>query len=241
MSIFVSKECINRLLHDVREIINNPLDSHGIYYVHDDTDMLKGYAMIVGPQDTPYFGGYYLFELFYPPEYPHKPPKVLFSTNADNVRFNPNLYVNGKVCISLLNTWRGEQWTSCQTITTILLTLCTILNENPLMNEPGLYIHHPDIINYNEIIQYSNFEIAIYYLLTKNSNIYLPYFDYFYNIMREIFINNYDKYLSIIENKMNIYDKPKLISVGIYSLSRKIDYVRISELLNEAKLYIENC
>ena len=46
----------------------------------------------------------------YPTEYPFKPPKVTYKTNDGFTRFNPNLYKNGKVCISLLNTWQGEQW-----------------------------------------------------------------------------------------------------------------------------------
>ena len=117
----ISKDTISRLLKDVRQMIKHPLTDNNIYYIHDDTDILKGYALIIGPSDTPYFGGFYFFELHYPADYPHSPPIVIYSTNGENVRFNPNLYVTGKVCISILNTWRGEQWTSCQTISTILL------------------------------------------------------------------------------------------------------------------------
>ena len=122
MTTFISKETINRLLKDVRSIIKSPLTEQGIYYVHDDSDMLKGYAMIVGPSDTPYFGGFYFFEFSYPTDYPHSPPKLKYCTNGNGIRFNPNLYVCGKVCVSLLNTWKGDQWTSCQTISTVLLT-----------------------------------------------------------------------------------------------------------------------
>ena len=46
-----------------------------------------------------------------------------------------NLYKNGKVCISLLNTWQGEQWSSCQNISTILLNLVALLNNTPLLND----------------------------------------------------------------------------------------------------------
>ena len=42
MTTFISKETMNRLLKDVKQIIKNPLIDQGIYYVHDDTDMLKG-------------------------------------------------------------------------------------------------------------------------------------------------------------------------------------------------------
>jgi len=59
MSVIISKETINRLLKDIKQIIKNPLVDEGIYYIHDDTDMMKGYAMIIGPTDTPYFGGFY--------------------------------------------------------------------------------------------------------------------------------------------------------------------------------------
>ena len=46
-------------------IFKNPLTDNGIYYCHDEEDILKGYAMIMGPEGTPYFGGYYFFEFSY--------------------------------------------------------------------------------------------------------------------------------------------------------------------------------
>ena len=62
MANIISKESVHRLLLDVRQIMKNPLEDNGIYYSHDETDMLRGYAMIVGPSDTPYFGGFYFFK-----------------------------------------------------------------------------------------------------------------------------------------------------------------------------------
>ena len=69
------------------------------------------------PTDTPYTGGVYEFDILFPvkaPGYPSVPPKVKFrTTGAGSVRFNPNLYNDGKVCLSLLGTWDGapgEQW-----------------------------------------------------------------------------------------------------------------------------------
>ena len=52
-SLVISKETISRLIKDVKEIIKNPLESHGIYYKHDEEDLLKGKALIIGPQGTP--------------------------------------------------------------------------------------------------------------------------------------------------------------------------------------------
>ena len=111
-----------RLLKDVIYISKNPLTNQGIYYIHDIDSIKKGYALIIGAEETIYSHGMYFFEFNYPNDYPFSPPKVTYLTNGDRVRFNPNLYRTGKVCVSILNTWSGPQWSSCQTISSILLT-----------------------------------------------------------------------------------------------------------------------
>ena len=141
--LFISKETQKRLLKDVADIMRNNLSNQGIYYIHDEENILKGYAMIFGPKDTPYENGVYFFNFKFPYNYPYQPPKLEYLTNNGKTRFNPNLYRSGKVCLSLLNTWKGEQWTSCQTIRSILLTLVTVLNEHPLINEPGIKMSSP--------------------------------------------------------------------------------------------------
>ena len=140
-------------------------------------NILKGYALIIGPSETPYFGGNYFFQFNYPTDYPHSPPKVTYCTNDGRIRFNPNLYKEGKVCVSILNTWRGEQWTSCQTISTVLLTLCTLLCKNPLLNEPGVTKGHRDIHNYNEIIEFANLNVAVADIVQRKKGVYMPFFE----------------------------------------------------------------
>lgn len=236
MTTFISKETMNRLLKDVKQIIKNPLTEQGIYYVHDDTDMLKGYAMIVGPSETPYFGGFYFFEFTYPNDYPHSPPKVKYCTNGNDIRFNPNLYKCGKVCVSLLNTWRGEQWTSCQSISTVLLTLCTLLCKDPLLNEPGVLKGHRDIHSYNEIIEYSNISIAVCDIVRKKKGVYLPFFENFYPYVKENFNKNYDKLLEFAQKKMtdnNVQNKTFI--TGFYNMNVQIYYDDVILKLNEAK------
>lgn len=47
--------------------------------------------------------GLFVFDIFFPREYPRVPPLLSFmTTGGGQVRFNPNLYVDGKVCLSLL-------------------------------------------------------------------------------------------------------------------------------------------
>ena len=240
MTTFVTKETISRLLKDVKQILKNPLTENGIYYIHDDTDMLKGYALIIGPSDTPYFGGNYFFELNYPVDYPHSPPKVKYWTNANNIRFNPNLYVCGKVCVSLLNTWRGDQWTSCQTISTVLLTLCTLLCSNPLLNEPGVGKAHNDMSSYNEIIEFANIDIAVCDIVEKKESVFMPFFENFYPFIKENFIKNYDKLLEIA-NKKNEEFKNTAVNfrTGYYSMNVNVDYSKVIHRIQSCKEIVE--
>ena len=218
----------SRLLKDVKQIIRNPLTDNGIYYIHDDTNMLKGYALIIGPEDTPYFGGNYFFELTYPEDYPYSPPSVRYCTNGDNIRFNPNLYKCGKVCISLLNTWRGDQWTSCQNISSVLLTLCTLLCKDPLLNEPGIRRDHVDFKNYNRIIEYANLKIAVCDIVNKK---YEPVFDSFYPFIKENFIKNYDKLL--IKCKEKEKEPDAILTTSLYNMTVEMKYKRLVTRLED--------
>jgi len=156
----LSRETVHRLVKDVAELIKHPLTEHGIYYQHNEQDMLRGKALILGQSETPYFGGFYFFDFEFPLDYPFSPPKVLFQTQGENIRFHPNLYPCGKVCLSLLNTWRGEQWTSCQTISSLLLSLCCLFSAEPFLHEPGVFAQHPEFSAYQEIITFKNFDLA---------------------------------------------------------------------------------
>lgn len=240
MTTFIRKETMQRLLKDVRQIIKSPLTDQGIYYIHDDVDMMKGYAMIVGPSDTPYFGGFYFFEFTYPADYPHNPPKVKYCTNGGNIRFNPNLYCCGKVCISLLNTWRGDQWTSCQTISTVLLTLCTLLCTDPLLNEPGVNIIDQNVEKYTNIINFSNINIAVCDIVTKKKGVYQPFFDNFYPFIIECFNNNYNKLVEFSEKQLSEkFTKPETIYISYYSMNVSIDYTYIINKLKETKQFVD--
>lgn len=159
----LNKETIKRIASDVKNLLNNKtiLENENIYYKHSENNLLNGYALIIGNEDTPYKYGYYFFKFDFPDNYPFSPPKVTFLTNDGKMRFNPNYYTCGKVCLSLLNTWKGDGWTSCQTIYSILIVLANVLSNNPLLNEPGINITNPNLGNYNFLVEYKNYEFAI--------------------------------------------------------------------------------
>lgn len=100
-------------------------------------------VFITGPEGTPYHNGIFEFHMYYPNDYPNSNPLInLMTTGNGSVRFNPNLYNCGKVCLSLLGTWRGEQGESWNPdISTTLQVLISIqsliLIEEPYFNEPG--------------------------------------------------------------------------------------------------------
>jgi ubiquitin-protein ligase len=97
--------------------------------------------MIAGPENTPYAGGLFEFDCFLPIRYPNSPPLInLCTTGGGRVRFNPNLYNCGKVCLSLLGTWAGspeENWQPRKsTLLQVLVSIQSmILVEAPYFNE----------------------------------------------------------------------------------------------------------
>jgi len=100
-------------------------------------DVIK--ALITGPEGTPYHNGCFLFDIFLGPSYNQSPPSVKFmTTNGGKFRFNPNLYADGKVCLSLLGTWQGPGWVSGKsTLLQVLISIQSmILCDEPYLNEP---------------------------------------------------------------------------------------------------------
>lgn len=210
-----------RLMKDVKDILKEPLEDNGIYYKHDESNILKGYILIIGPSDTPYEYGNYLFDVEYPYNYPMNPPKITFMSNSDNIRMNPNLYRNGKVCISILNTWSGDQWSSCQTIKTVLLTLLTIFNDKPLLNEPGILESSSDFKPYNSIITYKNFDITMNGIITKN--VAKTLYNIFKDDINNNFLKNYESIIKSIDRHINNYRR--IESTNLYNMKNiLIDY-----------------
>ncbi|GJJ07550.1 hypothetical protein Clacol_001752 [Clathrus columnatus] len=101
-------------------------------------DIIK--CLIIGPEGTPYQNGCYLFDIFLGPSYNQSPPSVKYmTTGGGKYRFNPNLYADGKVCLSLLGTWSGPGWVPGKsTLLQVLISIQSmILCEEPYLNEPG--------------------------------------------------------------------------------------------------------
>jgi len=225
----LTSQSVQRLAKDVKYIKNNPLTN--IYYKHDEENILFGYALIIGKEGTPYEYGYYLFKFEFPENYPFQPPNVKFLTNDGVIRFNPNLYTNGLICLSILNTWKGDGWTSCQTIHSILLVLSSILNEKPLLNEPGVCEYNINIEMYNTLIFYKNIEFAI----LKQFEIIMDFIEK-ENILYKFKLEIYDNF---IKNKLKIYDNIKKIKLNKIYDNNEVNFFMYKMIikLNSEKLY----
>ncbi|XP_062126380.1 baculoviral IAP repeat-containing protein 6 isoform X3 [Drosophila sulfurigaster albostrigata] len=121
-----------------------PLSYSSSVFVRCDTDRLDIMkVLITGPADTPYANGCFEFDVFFPPDYPNLPMLInLETTGRHSVRFNPNLYNDGKVCLSVLNTWHGrpeEKWNAqTSSFLQVLVSIQSlILVPEPYFNEPG--------------------------------------------------------------------------------------------------------
>lgn len=228
-NIIISLTAQKRLLKDISDIIRKPLTADGIYYIHDEDNILKGYALLIGPSETCYQDGMYLFSFHFPVDYPYSPPIVKFHTHDGVTRFHPNLYRNGKVCLSLLNTWKGEQWTSTQTIRSILLTLISIFNNNPLINEPGFSKHNIYCEPYRQSIEFANYKTAILNILTKKS---LPdHFYGFFPIIKTIIGERKNNILDRIDTLSKNIPTSKSVYVKVYNMTTILNYKKLKEKL----------
>lgn len=123
--------------------------------------------LMTGPPNTPYAYGIYIFDSYTDHMYPLTPPYLQF-INTSGLRINPNLYGNGKVCLSLLGTYIGpkphesEKWNpTLSSLYQILISIQShIFVNNPYFNEPGFEKLQGTAEgdrksqNYNEYIQY---------------------------------------------------------------------------------------
>ena len=219
-----------RIMADIKNLRKNEeLIKCGIHVKFNEYNIYNAQAMILGPADTPYEKGFYFFDINFPSDYPMNPPKVKFCTLDGHIRFNPNLYACGKVCLSIIGTWSGPGWTSCLTLSTVLVSIQSLLNENPITNEPG-FEKEPLMgeisKTYNKVIAYNNIRVSVIKMLEKTPFI----FDDFQPIM----VNYFNKYIDFYKKYIdeNMYNHMKPYSTRIYSMNGVYDIKYLEDIIN---------
>ena len=177
----VSENKVLRLVGEFANLQNSlPIEFTNSIFVRvdkDNMDYMK--AIIFGSEGTPYSSGAFLFDIHFGNNYPNSPPSVaITSTGNGSVRFNPNLYSTGKVCLSLLGTWsgsQGENWDpKISTVYQVLLSIQSIIMSDLVyFNEPG----HEDQLGtpegnqlnegYSNIVRYNNIRVCMIDMIKK--------------------------------------------------------------------------
>ncbi|KAJ9595540.1 hypothetical protein L9F63_013305, partial [Diploptera punctata] len=203
-TVAASNHCILRIKRDMMSIYNEP--PPGLFVVPDEKDMTIIHALITGSFDTPYEGGFFYFLVRCPPDYPIRPPRVkLMTTGAGTVRFNPNLYKCGKICLSILGTWTGPSWSPAQSLSSVLISIQSLLNEKPYHNEPGFERERcpGDVVRYNDIIQHETLRVAVCGMLENETCLAIP--EALHEIMEKTFLEFYDCYESAVKKKLHLH------------------------------------
>lgn len=109
------------------------------------SDLFKWEGTIIGPENSPYFGGIFQLEILFPMEYPFKPPKIRFKTKI----YHCNISDKGEICLDILK----DNWSPALTISKILLSICSLLTDaNP--DDPLVPSIANQLINNKEVHDY---------------------------------------------------------------------------------------
>jgi ubiquitin-protein ligase len=223
---------IMRIMNDIVDFNESKPD--GIFLYIDKKNIMKQYSLIIGPENTPYFGGFFFFEIEYPSDYPKKSPIVNFLTIDKNVRFNPNLYEAGKVCLSILGTWSGPSWSPVMNIRLILDSIRSLLGSFPIQNEPGFDNIKPDDIKsmeYNQYLIYHTYNVAIIDVINNK-------FEYVSKLFKKDLDNEFNKnkkkLLDDLLSYENIYGNSEVESRIYFMKKMKLNF---TELLDKFKKF----
>lgn len=230
----MNKSALMRIMNDIVDFNENKPE--GIYLYFDKKNIKTQFALIMGPDETPYFGGYFFFEIIYPDEYPKNSPKVRLLTTDKDVRFNPNLYEDGKVCLSILGTWAGPSWTPVMNIRLVLDSIRSLMGHFPVKNEPGLENIKPDDIismEYNQYLIYNTYRVAIIDVL---NNKFASVSDFFKNEIGTEIIKNHKKLLDNLLSYEHIYGNAELEKRIYFMKKTKINFSSIVELFSKINI-----
>jgi ubiquitin-protein ligase len=220
---------IRRITLDVKKVME--VTDGGLFWIHDDDRVNHGWAVVCAYDDTPYYGGAFCFEVTFPDNYPFEPPMFNYLTNDGRTRFNPNLYKNGKVCLSLLNTWQGEPWSGVQSLLSVLQCIQTaVINQDPLVNEPGhtacTNAKHPEVEIYNRMVFHATLETAILGQLSEPPAYLVPVYD----AVKAWALKAVPTLIAKARKLADTYDG-RIESVNFYSMTVKYRFAELADKL----------
>ena len=157
----LSKSALKRVQRDLQQVSTS--ENPGLLVCIDDKDVRTVHAIILGPDATPYSFAPFIFRVQFPADYATTSPKVrLLTTHDGAVRMGPNLYAEGKVCLSILGTWNGPGWLPTMTLESTLINLQALLHPDPLILEPGYENEAADVrASYCVAVEHEVLRVAV--------------------------------------------------------------------------------
>ncbi|KAG2075069.1 hypothetical protein BDR04DRAFT_1228845 [Suillus decipiens] len=130
-----SKNFLARLTKEYRALSTSLPDSILVRAYEDRADLLR--CLIIGPENTPYEDAPFVIDWMLDSNFPQSPPIAHFlSWTNGNGRVNPNLYEEGKVCLSILGTWSGDRTETWSAARSSLLQAFVSIQGLVLVKEP---------------------------------------------------------------------------------------------------------
>jgi ubiquitin-conjugating enzyme E2 Z len=228
---------LKRLAKDVQTMVSDELSSFGIYYWYNESDMRTGEVLLFGPENTPYAYCPFIFSIKIPTDYPFSSPTVLIVSSDGVTRFHPNLYITGKVCLSILGTYTGPSWASTMNIGTIFKSIFSLLNDNPITNEPGwenFTLKNENARDYAEWVEYNLLKYTVYQYRNYSRKIdtfWCNFKDVFNgDIWKEKWVRIGDKIRTLSLNGEKTYSKVP------YGMSGTTDWKKLLEEYNQIEV-----
>nr|XP_031861429.1 uncharacterized protein CI109_003033 [Kwoniella shandongensis]KAA5528501.1 hypothetical protein CI109_003033 [Kwoniella shandongensis] len=131
-----SKTYHSRLQREHRALMSSLPENILVRTYEDRTDLMR--VLIIGPEGTPYTDAPFVFDIYLnPTKFPQEPPTVHFHSHTNgHGRCNPNLYEDGKVCLSILGTWSGDKSESWNPSKSSLLQVFVSISGLVLVRSP---------------------------------------------------------------------------------------------------------
>jgi len=226
-----------RILADIKQINEQETKNLRIFYAPNSENAMKGLALIFGPGGSPYEDLPIFLDIQYPSDYPFSSPKVRFLTYDGETRFHPNLYIEGKVCLSILGTWQGPSWTSVMNLRTVLLSILGLLDNEPLLHEPGYATSKGSLVSttYTEFIEFKSLKYIVNCIQgwLEGTPSYMILIDEFEDIWAEamplIWENTRKRLVVLAKKPVVVWNRI------VYTMSGKSSYAELLEKLDAMK------
>ncbi|ABW98088.1 ubc2 (nucleomorph) [Hemiselmis andersenii] len=116
----MSKFSKRKLIADLKSL--NQEGSRKIFSSPFETNLFFWKSIILGPYLTPMNNGVFKLFLEFSNNYPNSPPKVKMIKEKP---FHPNIYVNGQICLDILQ----KKWSPGFSLETILTSIQCLLGD----------------------------------------------------------------------------------------------------------------